>query len=390
MTEPFTAIICTGEPEGPKSVQNWHLARALADRGHRVELVCDGCRTDLVGMRDGFAVATWPSAVPGRLVDYRFFHRLCQRRRPDAVIGNFQAVNVALPVAALLRVPTRIAWHRSLSTQTPLDHGRLRAVQWIQDRLKALAMARATHVVAVSSAGQRDAIAAYGVPAARCRTVFHTCRPDPCRLLAATPAPDPDWLRIACLGRLAPSKGIDVLLRALRRLRDREPRWPLALDVVGDGAARPALAALAGDLGIGSLVTWHGRLDQPRAFAVLARAHVMALPIRSDPGPGVVPEGLGLGLPLVVSRIGGMADLLADVAGTVLFTVDDDRELADHLHAILADPAERGRLSTAARQSYLDRFRLEDWVARVVAWLETTVVRRPWPRAPASPHGALP
>lgn len=62
MTEPFTAIICTGEPEGPKPVQNWHLARVLADRGHRVELVCDGCRTDLVGMRDGFAVATWPSA----------------------------------------------------------------------------------------------------------------------------------------------------------------------------------------------------------------------------------------------------------------------------------------------------------------------------------------
>ncbi|MFM7521531.1 MAG: glycosyltransferase family 4 protein, partial [Planctomycetota bacterium] len=245
MSESFTAIICTGEPGGPQSIQNWHLARALAARGHRIDLVCDGRRDDLVGMCDGLRVATWPSRVPGRLTDYRFFHRLVRRRQPDAVIGNFQSVNVALPIAAALGVPTRIAWHRSLSAQTPLDYPRPRAVQWIQDRLKAFVLAQATHVVAVSPAGQRDAIAAYGVPAARCQTVFHTCRPDPLRLLAATPLPDPEWRRIAYLGRVAPSKGIDVLLLALRRLRDREPWWPLALDIVGDGAARPALAALA-------------------------------------------------------------------------------------------------------------------------------------------------
>lgn len=388
MTEPFAAIICTGEPEGPKSVQNWHLARALADRGHRVEVVCDGRRTDLVGKRDGFTVSTWPSPVPARPADYRFFQRLVRQCSPDAVIGNFQSVNVAMPVAWALGVRTRIAWHRSLSTQTPLDHGRPPWVQWTHDRFKALVLGRATHVVAVSPAGQRDAIAAYGVPASRCRTVFHTCRPDPRRLLDAPPAPDPGCRRVACLGRVTPSKGIDVLLRALRRLRDREPRWRLALDVVGEGSSRPVLSALARDLGIEPIVTWHGHLDQHRAFAVLARAHAMALPIRSDPGPGVVPEGLGLGLPLVVARVGGMADLLADVAGTVLFTVDDDRDLADRLHPILADPGERQRLSTAARQSYLDRFRLEDWVQRVVAWLEE-IVLLPRSGAPSRQRGEL-
>jgi glycosyltransferase involved in cell wall biosynthesis len=57
----------------------------------------------------------------------------------------------------------------------------------------------------------------------------------------------------------------------------------------------------------------------------------------------------------------------------VLFTVDDDRELADHLHAILADPGHRQSLSAAARRAYLERFRLEDWVERVAGWLESTV-----------------
>jgi|688.fasta_scaffold51992_3 glycosyltransferase involved in cell wall biosynthesis len=369
----FSAIICTGGPEGPESVQNWALAGELAARGHRVALVCDRRRHDLVGSRDGFDVSTWPSRLPGRPKDFRFFRRLVRQVAPDVVIGNFQSVNVAIPVGWAMGVPCRIAWHRSLSSQTPYDFPRPRVVQWVHDRLKGWVLACATHVVPVSPAGQRDAIATYGVPADRCGTYFHTCRPDPCRLLDAPAAPDDDCRRVAYLGRVVPSKGIDVLLRALGRIRDREPGWRIGLDVVGDGFVRGSLTDLARDLGIERLVKWHGKLDQQHAFRVLARAHVMALPIRSDPGPGVVPEGLGLGLPVVVSRVGGMADLLADVAGAVLFTVDDDRELADHLHAILADPGHRQSLSAAARRAYLERFRLEDWVERVAGWLESTV-----------------
>lgn len=384
----FSLVLSSGPPDDPKSVQNWSLARTLAERGHAVELVCDGGRHDLAGVHEGFTVSTWPSPVPGRPRDFRFFHRLVRRVRPDVVIGNFQSVNVAMPVAWATGVPCRVAWHRSLSTQTPFDYPRPRAVQWLHDRLKARVLACATHVVAVSPAGVRDAREAYGVPAPRTGTVFHTCRSDPLLLLDATPSPDPDVRRIACLGRVVPSKGIDVLLRALRRIHDREPAWPIALDVVGDGTAKGELASLARALGVDRFVTWHGKLAPRDAFRVLAAAHVMALPIRSDPGPGVVPEGLGLGLPLVVSRIGGMADLLADVDGALLFTVDDDGELAAHLHAILADPALRARLSAAARHAYLDRFRLEAWVTRVVTWLEATVVPAPSPSP--SPHRSAP
>jgi hypothetical protein len=75
-----------------------------------------------------------------------------------------------------------------------------------------------------------------------------------------------------------------------------------------------------------------------------------------------------------------MADLLAGVGGVVLSTVDDEKELADHLHAILADPVRQRALSATARQAFLERFQLVDWVARVVRWLESTVVAVPPPR----------
>lgn len=118
MASTFSIVICTGRPDDPKSVQNWWLARTLAERGHAVELVCDGGRHDLGDVHDGITVSTWPSPVPGRPRDF-FFHRLVRRVRPDVVIRDVQSVNAAMPVGWTLGVRHRIAWHRSLSTQTP-------------------------------------------------------------------------------------------------------------------------------------------------------------------------------------------------------------------------------------------------------------------------------
>lgn len=165
-----------------------------------------------------------------------------------------------------------------------------------------------------------------------------------------------------------------MLLRAVRRLRDREPDWTLALDIIGDGASRADLERLAADLGVADRIVWHGKRTHAEAFPIMAAAHAMALPIRSDPGPGVIPEGLGLGLPLLVTRVGGMADLLAGAEGVRLFAVDDDEALARHLHEILADRALRDRMSVAARQLFFAKFHLDQWVQRVVSWLESTVV----------------
>src|SRR5262245_5598686 len=64
-----TFVICTGPLRSPESVQNWSLARSLAQTGHQVVVVVDNCRQDLVGSRHGCTVVTWPSMIPVRWQD---------------------------------------------------------------------------------------------------------------------------------------------------------------------------------------------------------------------------------------------------------------------------------------------------------------------------------
>lgn len=345
------------------------LGRSLARSGQRVILLI---ATDqpLARRWQGCELRRWPRNPPGSLADGIFALGLLLHHRPSVVITSFQSSNVTLPLAWLIRVPARIAWHRSLSHQKPLDHtGPALGQRW-HHRLKCVVYACATDVVAVSQAGRRDVINAYAVPAARCRAVFPTCRPDPRRHLPSPlpPQPAPGW-HIACLGRLTPSKGIDTLLHALRLLQHRHPEAPLRLSLIGDGPARAALTALTRQLGLAPLVTFHGVQPQSTAFPLLQQTHVMALPIRTDPGPGVIPEALGLGLPVITCAVGGIAELFAEEPAVRLINPNDPAALADALEAVLSDPSLAATMAAEARRLFEIRFHLDHWVKAVHSWL---------------------
>ena len=86
--------------------------------------------------------------------------------------------------------------------------------------------------------------------------------------------------RILFVGRLMPVKGVDVLLEGLSRLA--KTRSDLRVDVIGDGAHRPAYESMARRLGLDGIVMFRG--FQPREVAAedLRRADVLVLPSRSE------------------------------------------------------------------------------------------------------------
>jgi hypothetical protein len=159
-----TVVICSSPLDDPQSQPFWMLGKSLAQSGHGVTLVTDNSRHDLAGIWEGCDVRVWPSKTPGALRDLAFFQRLVQDVQPYAVISSFQSNNIAMPVGRLLKVPCRIAWHRSLSTQTALDFRPHFLKEKLQEKLKGAVYGLATHVVPVSAAGMRDAIVVYGVP----------------------------------------------------------------------------------------------------------------------------------------------------------------------------------------------------------------------------------
>ena len=91
-----------------------------------------------------------------------------------------------------------------------------------------------------------------------------------------------------------------------------------------------------------------GRVDE-----LLAGSAMMVLPSRIDQWPNAVMEAMALGVPPVVSRVGGLPEMVADGAGVVL-PDDTDETLRDTLAALLDDPARLAAVGARARQRVVD------------------------------------
>ncbi|HEY8416038.1 MAG TPA: glycosyltransferase family 4 protein [Thermaerobacter sp.] len=111
--------------------------------------------------------------------------------------------------------------------------------------------------------------------------------------------------RLVMVARFEEPKDHATLLRALARVRS-----PWQLELVGDGPRRPAVRALARELGLSGRVRFHGaRGDVAR---VLAGAQVFALSTRREGLPLAILEAMRAGLPVVASGVGGVPEAVAD------------------------------------------------------------------------------
>jgi glycosyltransferase involved in cell wall biosynthesis len=164
-------------------------------------------------------------------------------------------------------------------------------------------------------------------------------------------------LDVLYVGRLHAQKGVDVLLSALRRASDRRPELKWRLHLAGDGPARPALEQQAEALGLGSQVRFLGQVDDVSEH--LARAHVFALPSRTEGISNALLEAMAHGLPCVATAIGGNTDVIHHGRDGWLVPADDPDALAESLLSLSRDESLRRALGAGARQTAEAEFGLD-------------------------------
>ena len=107
------------------------------------------------------------------------------------------------------------------------------------------------------------------------------------------------------VGRLAPEKNVDLLLRSFSEYRRQGGQWGLV--IVGDGPDGPALVRQAGELGVAAQVTFAGHRSTQELLPFYAFAAALVLPSSREPWGLVVNEAMASGLPVIVSRVCGAA-----------------------------------------------------------------------------------
>lgn len=137
--------------------------------------------------------------------------------------------------------------------------------------------------------------------------------------------------------RLVPIKGVDVAIDALARLPA-----PTRLVIAGDGPLREALWQHVRERGVADRVELLGQVNTATRDRLLGSASVVVVPSRvvaggrSEGAPLVAIEALAAGVPVVASKVGGLAELPA--AGVAHVPPDDAVALAAAIERVLAAP----------------------------------------------------
>ena len=162
------------------------------------------------------------------------------------------------------------------------------------------------------------------------------------RFSAGSPHSD-DALRVVFVGRHAPVKGLDVLLRAWALLvRPRGAR----LVLVGDGPETTPLRSLADQLGVSESVDFPGMVAD--VAPVLRGASIYVQPSHQEGLPNAVLEAMAAHLPVVATRVSGNEDVIDHGRSGLLVPSGDPQALAAALQVLLDDPTQRERLGRAA------------------------------------------
>jgi len=149
-------------------------------------------------------------------------------------------------------------------------------------------------------------------------------------------------LRVGFAGTLVWHKGVHVLIDAIRQL----PPDACELLVFGDPEVFPDYAADLRRRAAGLAVRFMGRFDRAAAPAVYAQMDVLAVPsLWPENSPLVIHEAFQAGLPVVGSRLGGTADLVADGASGLLYEAFSAADLAAALGRLLDEPGLLDRLA---------------------------------------------
>lgn len=346
------------------------LADELVERGHQVIIIVDGQKENLVDTASNPAVYTWPSKRPTKLCDGLFLVKLIKRYLPDCMIAQFGSVNMMTLIGWLCRVRHRIPWYETLSTQIDADSNLPRwKIKLLRFR-KRMVFSCASSFITNSSAAKKDLSNTFSVNQNKIKVIHNNIK-DPLidhKELLNTKS---NTNHLVCIGRFNYSKGQDILIKAVKKLKDIPN---LTVEFVGSGLLLGDFRKLAEQFEVEHICKFTGSVPHQQVFSKFAAATASVVPSRSEAFGYVCIESLSVGTPVIGSNTGGIPEIIRDGKDGFLFEPEDVKGLAYAIRRLLlASGSEREIMRANTRQRFLDSFEQNKLIKESVDWLETIV-----------------
>ena len=194
-------------------------------------------------------------------------------------------------------------------------------------------MEYADHIITVSDLTRQTVIEKYGIPPDKVTTVHNAVVPLSEDLLSI-PKPDNKDKVVTFLGRITMQKGPEYFVEAAAKVlkKNHNVRFVMA----GSGDMMNKMIALAAKRGIADRFHFTGFLRGRQVYEMLKASDVYIMPSVSEPF-GISPlEAMQMGVPSIISKQSGCAEILQNVIKTDYWDID---AMADAIHSIISYPA---------------------------------------------------
>lgn len=176
-----------------------------------------------------------------------------------------------------------------------------------------------------------------------------------------------DRTNMLFVGRLAPEKGVRVLLEALEHSVKTVP--DLQLTIVGDGPDRTELETMVREKGLNDHVIFTGYLAPQDVAKQLAAADIFVLPSFAEGVPVSLMEAMASRVPVIAPRVAGVQELVEDGVSGFCVAPGHVEMLRESIETLASDYDLRERMGKAGREKVLAEFTISAEVAWLEKWL---------------------
>lgn len=163
---------------------------------------------------------------------------------------------------------------------------------------------------------------------------------------------DNESIVVGCVASLTEEKAHKDLIAAFALLYENLPNIRLLL--IGDGPLREDLTEQVGDLGLSGLVVFAGRRNDVREL--YSAMDVFTLVSYNEGLPMAMLEAMAAGLPVVVTPVGAIPNVIIDGEQGLLAPAGDPAAQAAALHKLIVDPALRTLMGQVAYETVVKQY----------------------------------
>jgi len=288
------------------------------------------------------------------------FARLVGKEQPDIIHAHSWSAGMAAALALrfIRPHPALLCTLHSFPAQSIFSRGTVNRVADACDKI--ISVSRSLTELLNKSQLEKTVIIPNGI-------AFPESYPSPAEAREKLGLPQ-DTAIVGAVARLAPQKGIEVLLEAASRL-DK-----VHFAVLGEGPLRNRLESRRCELSLGDRFHLLGhRLD---AKVLLPAFDMLAIPSLSEGAPLIALEAMAAGCPIIASRLDSLEEIITEGKTGLLVNPADPKALADALGYLFANPHIAASFSRTGTEHCRQKYTLEQMTQQVMTLYDNLVAAR--------------